>query len=183
MVKTFKTMSRDERAEVVRKEMLIPGNSNSKLCKKYGVGLGVIAGIRRDYNIPSTNEAHGGRQPPKPKPKKEKQPLQKPVVQAPVQEKPAPLPAPAPEPPPPEPEVVAPPAKEAPKPAPLVPERPKLKSEGPPGPTKYKMAATEVTQCHAHDEDNRRCGYERVQDSDYCRLPQHQALQKKPARR
>jgi len=54
---------------------------------------------------------------------------------------------------------------------------------GQPEPPRYKMAATEATQCHAHDEEGRRCGYERAPNSVYCILPKHQALQKKPARR
>ncbi len=56
MAKTFEAMSREERIELVRKEMKIPGNSNKKVAKKYGVNPGVIAGIRHREKIPSTNK-------------------------------------------------------------------------------------------------------------------------------
>lgn len=73
--------------------------------------------------------------------------------------------------------------KQAPKPPPRAAPTEVQKSSGPPPPPKYKLAASEAVQCHAHDEDNRRCGYERMQGSNYCPLPQHQALQESPARR
>ena len=94
MVKTFKTMSRDERAEVVRVDMAAGGSYN-KLATKYTVSVGHIAGICRDYDIPSTHAPPDmGRAKKKPakKPRAPKLPAPKPV--APKAHKPKPAPPP-----------------------------------------------------------------------------------------
>lgn len=151
MTKAFKDMDRDKQAEVVSKGMAA-GGSYKSLAAKYGVGVGQIAGICRDYNIPSTHKA--------------------PTMG--TSKAPKPLPTPPPPPPEPPPAPVEPPE---PPPAP----KPYVPTHKPVQPaherTRYKMAATEATQCIAHDENNLRCGYEREPESMYCRLPQHQKLQ------
>jgi hypothetical protein len=77
MAKLFKAMTRDERAEVVRQDMAAGGSYNG-VAREHGVSKGVIAGICRDYRIPSTNTNKGPRMskpniepPPAPEPAQE----------------------------------------------------------------------------------------------------------------
>jgi hypothetical protein len=50
----FATMSRDEQAAAIRPHMAA-GGSYTSLSKRFAVGVGRIAGICRDYDIPSTH--------------------------------------------------------------------------------------------------------------------------------
>jgi hypothetical protein len=45
-----------------------------------------------------------------------------------------------------------------------------------------KLAASEATQCIAVDKFRQRCAYEKEAGSDYCGLPQHQALKTRARR-
>ena len=53
--KMFSELSRDEQAEIVR-NLMERGGSYGLIAKKYGVKRGRIAGICRDYHIPSKHE-------------------------------------------------------------------------------------------------------------------------------
>lgn len=174
--KAWGDMSPQEREAAVR-ELMAKGGSNASVAKELDTTPGTIAGFRYKRGIPSTNASHGGY--------KEKEPAQKARA----------MPAPKPE------ARKAPAARAKPSPAPAAEPARKAVAERKPQPipapepaamrpsesVMLKLAASEATQCVVHDEDGKRCGYERAPGSLYCGLPHHQAigkkLQKKPARR
>lgn len=177
-------MSPEEQEAAVR-ELMLAGGTNKSVAEELGTTPNAIAGLRHRKKIPSTRSPGKEKKPkekkatPKAKPKAEKKakPKAEPKPKA-VVPPPMPPPEPVPEP------VVEPPQAAAarPEPAPQ-PTRTHKPATEPHDPHKYKLAATEATQCLAHDDYNRRCGYEKIPGSDYCRLPQHQQLAKNMARR
>ncbi|HUO49988.1 MAG TPA: hypothetical protein VMU25_00200 [Candidatus Paceibacterota bacterium] len=110
-IERFARMSRAERAKIIR-TLMEGGGSYTKLARLFGVNKGVIAGICRDYKIPSKHLPGFGH-------------VQK-------------------------------------------------SSSGVP----LRLAVSEEHQCTAF-VDGHRCGYQKVFGSEYCGLPQHQALAKR----
>ncbi len=174
--KLYDDMSPKEQEAAVR-ELMLAGGTNKSVAEELGTTPNAIAGLRHRKKIPSTRSPGKAKKPKENKTKQSAAPQKK---QAPKPAKPKAA-APPSVPPEPQPEPVA---EEL--PPPVVYTMPVLVGTLKPAtelhdPQKYKLAASEATQCHAHDEDGRRCGYERMQGSNYCALPKHQALN--PARR
>lgn len=166
--KAWGDMSPQEREAAVR-ELMAKGGSNASVAKELDTTPGTIAGFRYKRGIPSTNAAHGGYKEKEPEHKARKMPAPKPEARKAPAAKARPSPAPAAEP------VRKVPAERKPQPIPA----PEPAATRPSEPLMLKLAASEATQCVVHDETGKRCGYERAPGSLYCRLPHHQALEKK----
>lgn len=156
--KKFNELTRDEQARRVG-AFMAQGGSYRKAAEKFGSTVGAIAGLCRDYNIPSTHPpAFTGR----PKKNRTVEKKAKPKAQA--------QPKPKKE----EPTLALPPRVEPkllPPPAPL-PEPP-----GKPKPP-YKLAVSRFTSCDDKWEDGRLCDYEREEGSRLCKL--HNWMRKHP---
>lgn len=180
--KLYDDMSPKEQEAAVR-ELMLAGGTNKSVAEELGTTVNAIAGLRHRKKIPSTRSPGKAKKPKENKAKQSATPQKKRASRpkAPPAPKPAKPKAAVPPPPPePEPEPVA---EELPPPVVYTRPVPVLVGTLKPAtelhdPTKYKLAASEATQCHAHDENSRQCGYERVPGSNYCALPKHQALDK-----